>query len=208
MDILAAVMKRMHTTRLGSSGLKHSRSYWETTHCILFVEATVSILSVLSRKPIVNDPVWHFVTHTHSRPFNGPLSRTTRVSRYQKGKTSLDFIEAWDMWQWHQLGHMQVCTSLQTDNPRQHPTAQFFTGQMPLLLRQPTVSKHWRQATLRHQWWANWPMGCMWSASELYAPCKVSWEYCIESNPSKHWCALSWQVYSVPFVVIFLNAIV
>jgi len=26
-DILAAVMKRMHTTRLGSSGLKHSRSY-------------------------------------------------------------------------------------------------------------------------------------------------------------------------------------
>lgn len=63
-DILAAVMKRMHTTRLGSSGLKHSRSYWETTHCILFVEATVYILSVLSRKPIVNDPVWHFVTHT------------------------------------------------------------------------------------------------------------------------------------------------
>jgi len=38
------------------------------------------------------------------------------------------------MWQWQQLGHMQVCTSLQTDNPRQHPTAQFFTGQMPFLL--------------------------------------------------------------------------
>jgi len=26
--------------------------------------------------------------------FNGPLSGTTRVSRYQKGKTNLDFIEA------------------------------------------------------------------------------------------------------------------
>jgi len=39
------------------------------------------------------------------------------VSRYQKGKTNLDFIEARDSeWQWHQLGHMQVCTSLQTDN--------------------------------------------------------------------------------------------
>jgi len=25
-------------------------------------------------------------THTHTQPFNGPLSRTTRVSRYQKGK--------------------------------------------------------------------------------------------------------------------------
>jgi len=45
------------------------------------------------------------------------LSRTTRVSQYQKGKTNLDFTEARDSeWQWHQLGHMQVCTSLHTDN--------------------------------------------------------------------------------------------
>jgi len=49
--------------------------------------------------------------------FNGPFSGTTRVSRYQKGKTNLDFTEARDSKrQWHQLGHMQVCTSLQTDN--------------------------------------------------------------------------------------------
>jgi len=53
------------------------------------------------------------------------------VSRYQKGKTNLDFIEAGDSeWQWHQLGHMQVCTSLQADNL---PTTQFFTGRMPFL---------------------------------------------------------------------------
>ena len=39
------------------------------------------------------------------------------MSRYQKGKPHLDFTEARDNeWQWHQLGHMQVCTSLQTDN--------------------------------------------------------------------------------------------
>jgi len=39
------------------------------------------------------------------------------VSQYQKGKTNLDFTEARDSeWLWHQLGHMQVCTSLQTDN--------------------------------------------------------------------------------------------
>ena len=39
------------------------------------------------------------------------------MSRYQKGETNLDFTEARDSeWQWHQLGHMQVCTSLQTDN--------------------------------------------------------------------------------------------
>ena len=39
------------------------------------------------------------------------------MSRHQRGKTNLDFTEARDgEWQWHQLGHMQVCTSLQTDN--------------------------------------------------------------------------------------------
>jgi len=53
----------------------------------------------------------------HTHPFNGPLSGTTQVSRYQKGKTNLDFTGARDSeWQWHQLGHMQICTSLQTDN--------------------------------------------------------------------------------------------
>ena len=51
------------------------------------------------------------------RPFNGHLFGTTRVSRYQKGKTNLDFTGARDSeWQWHQLGHMQVCTLLLTDN--------------------------------------------------------------------------------------------
>jgi len=45
------------------------------------------------------------------------MSGTTRVSRYQEGKTNLDFTEARDSeWQWNQLGRMQVCTSLQTDN--------------------------------------------------------------------------------------------
>ena len=59
----------------------------------------------------------HTHIHTHTPAFNGPLSRTTRVSRYQKGKTNLDFTKARDSeWQWHQLGHMQVCISLQTDN--------------------------------------------------------------------------------------------
>ena len=75
-------------------------------------------------------------THTHTHPFNGPFSGTTRVSRYQKGKTNLVFTEAIrdSEWQWHQLGHMQVCTSLQTDNHASTPTTQvFFTGQMPFL---------------------------------------------------------------------------
>jgi len=44
------------------------------------------------------------------------------VSRYQKGKTNLDFTEARDSeWQWHQLGYMRVCISLQTDNHTSTP---------------------------------------------------------------------------------------
>jgi len=44
------------------------------------------------------------------------------VGRYQKGKTNLDFTEARDSeWQWHQLGRMQVCISLQTDNHASTP---------------------------------------------------------------------------------------
>jgi len=48
------------------------------------------------------------------------------VSRYQEGKTNLDFTEARDSeWQWHQLSHMQVSTSLQTDNHTSTPPLSF-----------------------------------------------------------------------------------
>jgi len=67
------------------------------------------------------------ITHTHTHPFNGPLSGTTQVSRYQKGKTNLGFTEARDSeWQWHQLGCVQVCTSLQTNNHASTPPLRVF----------------------------------------------------------------------------------
>ena len=38
-----------------------------------------------------------FLIHSsHTHPFNGPLSGTTQVSQYQKGKTNMDFTEARD----------------------------------------------------------------------------------------------------------------
>jgi len=73
---------------------------------------------------------WQHPTCTH--PFNGPFSGTTRVSRYQKSKTNLDLTEARDSeWQWHQLGHMQVCTSLQTDNHTSTPPLSFLQAGCP-----------------------------------------------------------------------------
>jgi len=56
------------------------------------------------------------------------------LSQYQKGKTNLDFTEAKDSeWHWHQLGYMQVCISLQTDNHASTPPLSFFADWMPFL---------------------------------------------------------------------------
>jgi len=54
------------------------------------------------------------------------------VSWYQKGKTNLDFTEARDSkWQWHHLGRVQVCTSLQTDNHASTPPLSFLQAGCP-----------------------------------------------------------------------------
>ena len=54
------------------------------------------------------------------------------MSRYQKGKTNLNFTEARDSeWQWQQLGHMQVCISLQTDNHASTPPLSFLQAGCP-----------------------------------------------------------------------------
>ena len=63
--------------------------------------------------------------------FNGLFFRTTRVSWYHEGKTSLDLNEARDDgvwgWQWHQLDHMQtICSSLQTDNHTNTSSLNFY----------------------------------------------------------------------------------
>jgi len=51
-------------------------------------------------------------------------------------------------WHWHQLGHMQVCTSLQADNqPAPHHSVFYRPDALPDA--QPTVSKHWRQCFVR-----------------------------------------------------------
>ena len=63
------------------------------------------------------------------------------MSRYQKGKTNLDYTEARDSeWQWHQLGHMQVCTSLESDNHASTPPISFLQAGCPSC--RPTNRRH------------------------------------------------------------------
>jgi len=130
------VQQSFSTTRSRSSSV--SSSWSGTIYFILhtFLNPIITFLS--THMPIPSQP--NRVIHTH--PFNGPLSGTTRVSRCQKGKTNLDFAEATESeWQWHQLGHMQVCTSLQADNHASTPSLSFYR-QDALPAAQPTASTH------------------------------------------------------------------
>jgi len=71
------------------------------------------------------------------------------VSQYQKVKTNLDFTEARDSeWKWHQLGHMQVCASLQTDNHASTPPLSFLQAGCPSC--RPTNSVKALKATSIH----------------------------------------------------------
>ena len=92
----AAVNDVNHTSHTGHSAHTHT-----PTHPI----SVYTVMSFCTSHRLIR--THPFNTH----PFNGPFSGTTQVSRYQKGKTNLHFTEARDSeWQWHQLGHMQVCS--------------------------------------------------------------------------------------------------
>jgi len=89
--------------------------------------------------PIVNCVYWFHCSgarrfSSKHTPFNSPFFRDYpgEPDRYQKGKTNLDFTEARDSGrQWHQLDHMQVCTSLQTDNHASTPSLSLLQAGCP-----------------------------------------------------------------------------
>jgi len=74
-----------------------------------------------------------------------PFSRTTWVSRHQKGKPFWILLkQEMTGWQWHQLDHMEIiCTSHQTDKHASTSPLSFYRPDA-LPAAQTTVSKHWR----------------------------------------------------------------
>jgi len=118
------------------------------------------------------------------QPLYGLFSKTTWVSRHQKGKTNLDFTGARDSeWQWHQLGHMQVCISLclglprwaicksapcprQITTPAPHHSIFYRPDALPAAL--PIASKHWRQPAadiMFKNWQLNRNLNCQATAA-------------------------------------------
>jgi len=72
------------------------------------------------------------IQQQQQHPLNGPFSGTTWVSWYQESKTNPHFTDARDSeWQWHQLNHMQICTSSQTGNHASTPLLSFLQAGCP-----------------------------------------------------------------------------
>jgi len=86
------------------------------------------------------NPIQH---QQQQQPFNGPLSETTRVRWYQKGKTNLDLLEQ-EIVSGSVISWAICCTSPQTDNHTSTPPLTFYKLDA-LPATQLTASKHWMQ---------------------------------------------------------------
>ena len=91
-------------------------------------------LSVVKAKTLgAPTDIWHTHTHTHTH-----LTALCPSIPGWAG-SNLHFTVLRDSeWQCHQLGHMQLCTSLQTDNNASTPSLSFY--------------KHWRHIKLKLDW--------------------------------------------------------
>jgi len=85
--------------------------------------------------------------HTHTHPFNGPFSRTTRVGRYQKGKTNTIWILLKQDTVSGSGISWAICKSehrsRQITMPAPHHSVFYRPDALPAA--QPTASKHRRQ---------------------------------------------------------------
>ena len=107
-------------TQFYHKNLKIPKRLWyeKTKASACFCQLNVDLQRTLEQRTTVQK--W-LIIHCRTlllHPFNGLFSRTTWVSRHQKGKPFWILLEQEMMgWQWHQLDHMQIiCILLQTDN--------------------------------------------------------------------------------------------
>ena len=132
------------------------------------------------------------------------------MSWCQKRKTNLDFTEARDSeWLWHQVGHMQACTSLQTDNHAITPPLSFFTGRMPFLppnQQCQSTEGITNVKNVKTVGQSNLTKGTVTVAHTTfivfirrhhYAPYKVSWAHASPSHPQKTTSQLVQTVFAV-----------
>ena len=95
--------------------------YWQI--CVIcYCVITEYISAVFPFSILQLSDITHARTHTHT--FNGRFPGLPRWAATRKVKPISE-------WQWHQLGHMQVCTSIQTDNHASTPPLSFLQAGCP-----------------------------------------------------------------------------
>ena len=102
---------------------------------------------VIISQPLFRVHMVHLMdTHTHTQPFNGPLSRTTRVSRHQKG---------WILLKQETVSGSGISWAICKSAPQSRqittsaPHHSVFYRPDALPATQPTASKHWRKTWLQ-----------------------------------------------------------
>ena len=94
--------------------------------------------------------VWHIThahrhacarAHTHTHKCNGPFPGLPRWAATRK-------VKAISEWQWHQLGDMQVCTSLQIDNHASTPPLSFLQAGCPSCRAINSINRRWQTAAI------------------------------------------------------------
>jgi len=124
-------------------------SFWQTKRHSISIDRPIPRYATLLMKTISNwlqvCRYWGVQRYNHTHPFNGPLSRTTRVSRYQKGKPIWILLKQETV-----SGSGISCAacksaprSRQTTMPAPHHSVFYRPDALPVA--QPTASKHWRQ---------------------------------------------------------------
>ena len=112
------------------------------------------------------------------------MSGTTQVSQNQKRKTrrvKLIWIYcSKSEWQWHQLGHMQICTSPQTDNHASIPPLSLLQARCPSCC--PRASGHLILFHYQPTTCGCWQISLNLSVQWLLMPC----QYCRKKQITGH----------------------
>jgi len=122
---------RQHQTR--SAVTQKIRQFW----ALLAITAAqiwlhlIGMVWLPEARPTVSQQWRQGSIAIHTHPFNGPLSGTIRSAGTRKVKPIWILLKQESEWQWHQLGHMQVCNSFHTDNHASTPPLNFLQAGCP-----------------------------------------------------------------------------
>jgi len=137
------------SSRATSSMLRH-RMFTPSDRYFSFLSLRLKVLilsswTVLNRKPVTkycsfksyktavisaqNNTVYATKHHTHTR-LTALCPGLPRWAGTRKVKPIWILLKQDSEWQWHQLGHMQICTSLQTNNHASTPPLSFYRAML------------------------------------------------------------------------------